>query len=93
MTKFSDEEFLLIENLINEIAKEDKNSKKQLNFSNEEKSGKREDNYITETITWDISFKDEPFHFRFNKHFSPDDKEPEFRDKVQESIWRLKNKK
>ena len=37
MTKFSDEEFLLIENLINEIAKEDKNSKKQLNFSNEEK--------------------------------------------------------
>ena len=68
MTKFSDEEFLLIENLINEIAKEDKNSKKQLNFSNEEKSGKREDNYITETITWDISFKDEPFHFRFNKH-------------------------
>ena len=25
--------------------------------------------------------------------FSPDERKPEFRDKVQESIWRLKNKK
>ena len=27
------------------------------------------------------------------RNFSPDDREPEFRNKVQESIWRLKNKK
>ncbi len=27
------------------------------------------------------------------RNFSPDDREPEFKDKVQESIWRLKNKK
>ena len=27
------------------------------------------------------------------RDFSPDDREPEFSSKVQESIWRLKNKK
>ena len=69
MKKFSDEEFSLIEDLINKIAKEDKDTKKQLNFSNEERSGSREVNYITETINWDISFKGEEFNFNFNKHF------------------------
>ena len=27
------------------------------------------------------------------RDFSPDDREPEFKNKVEESIWRLKNKK
>ena len=68
MTRFNDEEFLLIENLINKIAKEDKNSKKQLNFSNKHENGSRENDYITERIEWHILFKGEIFRFYFNKH-------------------------
>jgi len=86
MKKFSDEEFSLIEDLINKIAKEDKDTKKQLNFSNEERSGSREVNYITETINWDISFKGEEFNFNFNKHFidmNPEEKyEKSFGNKI-----------
>ena len=68
MTRFNDEEFLLIENLINKIAKEDKNSKKKLNFSNKHENGSREEDYITERIEWHILFKGEIFRFYFNKH-------------------------